>query len=156
MVAVHRPAVGGQRERPCLTDSLGGMVTELMSPSGLLLRRDAIAYGYDDKYLRRMVKGGQICRIRQGAYAGAEVWRNLDARGRHLLLSDAVVAQYDDDIALSHGSAVLSSEAPTMASTSSNVHITHFDGGGRRTARRSSTTKGAAASSTSLVAMVTG
>ncbi len=134
MLAVHRPAFAASRAS--LSDSnLGGMVTELMSPSGLLLRRDAIAYGYDDKYLRRMVKGGQLRRIRQGAYAGAEVWRNLDDRGRHLLLSEAVVAQYDDDIALSHGSAVLKLGGPDYGLDLSSVHITHFEGGGRRGAK---------------------
>jgi len=111
------------------------MVVELMSSQGLLLRRDAIAFGYDDKYLRRMVKGGQICRIRQGAYAGAEAWRDLDDRGRHLLLCHAVVEQYDDDIAVSHGSAVLKLEGPDYGLDLSNVHITHFDGGGRRGAK---------------------
>ena len=111
------------------------MVAELMSPRGLLLRRDAIEFGYDDKCLRRLVKGGQIVRIRQGAYAAAEVWRDLSARDRHLLLSDAVVRQYDDDIALSHGSAVLRLGGPDYGLDLANVHITHFDGGGRRTAK---------------------
>jgi len=111
------------------------MAIELMSPQGLLLRRDAIEFGYDDKYLRRMVKAGRIHRIRQGAYADAEVWRNLDARGRHLLLCDAVVAQYPDDIAVSHDSAVLKLQGPDYGLDLSNVHITHFDGGGRRAAK---------------------
>jgi hypothetical protein len=110
------------------------MVHELMSPAGLLLRRDAVANGYDDKYLRRLVKAGRICRIRQGAYARAEVWNALDARGRHVLLSDAVTAQYDDDIAISHGSAVLRHEGPDYGIDLASVHITHFTGGGRREA----------------------
>jgi hypothetical protein len=131
---MHSPA--SAVDRATLPDvNLGGMVVELMTPRGLILRRDAIACGYDDKCLRRMVKGGQIRRIRQGAYAGSEVWRDLDDRGRHLLLSDAVVAQYDDDIALSHGSAVLRLEGPDHGLDLSNVHITHFDGGGRRGAQ---------------------
>jgi hypothetical protein len=134
IVALHNPALADSGPTaPHI--SLGGMVVELMSPRGLLLRRDAIAFGYDDKYLRRMVKGGQICRIRQGAYAGAEVWRDLDARARHLLLCDAVVAQYADDIALSHGSAVLRFKGPDYGLDLSNVHVTHFDGGGRRGAK---------------------
>jgi hypothetical protein len=111
------------------------MVIELMSPQGLLLRRDAIAYGYDDKYLRRMVKAGQIQRIRHGAYAEGAVWRNLDARGRHLLLCDAVMAQYAGDIAASHNSAVLKLGGPDYGLDLSDVHITHFDGGGRRAAK---------------------
>jgi len=111
------------------------MVLELMTSGGLLLRRDAIALGYDDKCLRRMVKGGQICRIRQGAYAAADVWRDLDLRGRHLLLCDAVVKQYGHDIALSHDSAVLKLQGPDYGLDLSHVHVTHFDGGGRRGAK---------------------
>jgi len=111
------------------------MVAELMSPRGLLQRRDAIEFGYDDKCLRRLVRGGRIVRIRQGAYAAAEVWRDLSARDRHLLLSDAVVRQYDEDIALSHGSAVLRLGGPDYGLDLATVHITHFDGGGRRTAK---------------------
>jgi hypothetical protein len=112
------------------------MVAELMTPSGLLLRKDAIAYGYDDKYLRRLVLSGQIVRIRQGAYAKTDVWRNLDDRDRHLLLCEAVVAQYDDAIALSHSSAVLQHDGPDYGLDLSSVHVTHLlDGGGRRGAK---------------------
>ena len=111
------------------------MVMELMTSRGLVLRRDAISVGYDDKSLRRLVKGGKLVRIRQGAYASAEVWGNLDARGRHVLLSDAVVRQYDEDIALSHDSAVLRLDGPDYGLDLSSVHVTHFDGGGRRGAK---------------------
>ena len=102
------------------------MVSELMSPAGLLLRRDAIAAGYDDNYLARLVKGQQIDRIRQGAYARHEIWSTLDARGRHSLRSDAVVRQYDEDIALSHGSAVLRHQGPEHGLDLSKVHVTHL------------------------------
>ena len=102
------------------------MVNELMSPAGLLLRRDAIAAGYDDNYLARLVKGQQIDRIRQGAYARHDTWSSLDTRGRHSLLSDAVVSQYDEDIALSHGSAVLRHEGPDHGLDLSAVHVTHL------------------------------
>jgi Transcriptional regulator, AbiEi antitoxin len=131
---VHRSVLAASRPTRDQI-SLGGMVVELMTPSGLILRRDAVALGYDDKYLRRMVIAGQITRIRQGAYAGAEVWRGLDDRGKHLLLSEAVMAQYGDDVALSHGSSVLKLEGPDYGLDLSNVHITHFDGGGRRSAK---------------------
>ena len=102
------------------------VVSELMSPAGLLLRRDAIAAGYDDNYLARLVRGHQIDRIRQGAYARHETWSSLDARGRHSLLSDAVVTQYDDDIALSHASAVIRHEGPDHGLDLSTVHVTHL------------------------------
>lgn len=107
------------------------MVFELMSPAGLLLRRDALAFDYNDKYLGRLLRAGRIVRIRQGAYADAEAWRKLDERGRHQLLCDAVVAQYSDDIAVSHDSAVIRFKGPDYGLDLSRVNITHFDGGGR-------------------------
>ena len=102
------------------------MVIELITPEGLLLRRDAVAAGYDDNYLGRLVRSQQIDRIRQGAYARHDTWSELDARGRHSLLSDAVLRQYDDGIALSHGSAVLRHDGPDHGLDLSTVHVTHL------------------------------
>lgn len=110
------------------------MVYELLTPSGLLLRRDAVAQGYDDNLLAREVRAGRLCRIRQGAYADGPTWRRLDDRGQHCLLSDAVLMQYDDNVALSHGSNVLRLGGPQYGLDLSHVHLTHFEGGGRRTA----------------------
>ena len=110
------------------------MVSELLSPAGLVLRRDAVARGYNDNYLAREVKAGRLTRIRQGAYASTETWQELDQRGRHSLLTDAVVAQYDDGIAISHGSAVLRHDGPDHGLDLARVHLTHFDGGGRSVA----------------------
>jgi very-short-patch-repair endonuclease len=111
------------------------MVMELMSGNGVLLRRDAIAAGYDDKLLARLVRSGQICRIRHGAYAETKTWSELDERGRHVLLCEAVVAQYVEGIALSHDSAVLVHDGPDYGLDLSSVHVTHFDGGGRKGAK---------------------
>jgi hypothetical protein len=109
------------------------MVTELMSPTGILLRRDAVAAGYDDNALARAVRRGLITRIRQGAYAATGVWANADAAGRHRLRCEAVLMQYDDDVALSHDSAVIRHEGPTYGLDLSKVHLTHLSSGtGRR------------------------
>lgn len=110
------------------------MVLELISPSGLLLRRDAIAAGYDDKYILRLRRAGEIHRIRQGAYARTGIWQELDNRGQHLLLCEAVMTQYGDHIMLSHGSGVLRHGGPDHGLDLSCVHVTHFEGGGRHAA----------------------
>lgn len=110
-----------------------GMVIELMTPSGILLRRDAIAAGYDDNALARAVRSGLITRIRQGAYAACGVWSDLDTAGRHRLLCEAVLMQYGDDVALSHDSAVIRHGGPTYGLDLANVHLTHLSSqGGRR------------------------
>jgi hypothetical protein len=50
------------------------MVIELMDSHGIVLRRDALAAGYDDNALARFVKAGLITRIRQGAYVSSSIW----------------------------------------------------------------------------------
>ena len=111
------------------------MVTELMAPSGLLLRRHALEAGYTDKHLGRLVKSGQLSRIRQGAYAPTDRWTELDRRGRHVVLSEAVMTQYRQDrVALSHDSGVLKHDGPDYGLDLTAVHVTHLVGGGRREA----------------------
>ena len=110
------------------------MVFELMTPSGLVLRRDAIAAGYDDNHLARLRRSRAVTRIRHGAYVRTDMWTPLTARERHSLLSEAVVAQYVDGIMLSHDSAVVAHGGPDHGLDLSAVHVTHFDGGGRRAA----------------------
>ncbi|MBZ5739306.1 type IV toxin-antitoxin system AbiEi family antitoxin domain-containing protein [Nocardioides mangrovi] len=111
------------------------MVLELITPDGLLLRRDAVEGGYDDNYLARQVKSGFIVRIRQGAYALASVWDIADARKRQWLLSMAAMLQYDDQVALSHDSAAVVWDGPDHGLDLSAAHLTHFDGSGRRSAK---------------------
>jgi hypothetical protein len=100
----------------------------------LLLRRDAIAAGYDDNALARLVRQGALCRLRQGAYASSTTLQDLDDVGRHLLLAEAVMQQYQDHVALSHDSATLRLGGPGWGLDLSTVHLTHFRGGGRTAA----------------------
>ena len=107
----------------------------LVSELGVLLRRDACAYGIDDNALRRLVKGGVLVRIRQGAYALRGNWELASAQTRHSMLCDAVMRQYADHVALSHTSAVLQHGGPTWGLDLSSVHLTHLTGGGRKGAQ---------------------
>lgn len=50
------------------------MVFELADESGILLRRDAVAAGYDDNALARLRREGSLVRVRQGAYVVTPVW----------------------------------------------------------------------------------
>lgn len=104
------------------------MVMELVDPDGIVLRRDVIAAGYDDKALRRQVVGGTLRRIRQGAYCLAPLWASSTQEQRHLLTVKAVCRQYDDDVAVSHASAVLWWGAPLVGVQHQAVHLTHLDG----------------------------
>jgi len=107
----------------------------LAGATGVLLRRDACAHGIDDNALRRLVQGGLLVRIRQGAYAIRATWDAASERERHELLSAAVMRQYDDHVALSHSSAVIRHGGPSWGLDLSSVHLTHLSGGGRKGAR---------------------
>lgn len=102
------------------------MVIELMDAHGIVLRRKALAAGYDDNALARFVRAGLITRIRHGAYVARSVWAALDERGRHDLLSRAVLQQYDGDVALTHDSAVIRLGGPTHGLDLSKVHLLHL------------------------------
>ncbi|WP_300458939.1 hypothetical protein [uncultured Nocardioides sp.] len=111
------------------------MVMELVDPDGILLRRDVIAAGYDDKALRRQVTGHALARIRQGAYCLRSTWESSSREQRHLLMVKAVCRQYGDDVSVSHLSAALWWGAPLVGVRADAVHLTHLDGeAGRRQA----------------------
>jgi hypothetical protein len=99
---------------------------------GLLLRRTAVALGFDDNWLARMVRLGILVRIRHGAYADADVWKRLRPAGRHLLCCRAVMLQYDDRVALSHASAHLLRGGPDWGLDLTNVNVTNLFGRGDR------------------------
>jgi hypothetical protein len=110
------------------------MREELVPASGVLLRSVALRRGIDDNALARLVRGGALHRVRQGAYASGPGWRQADARRRHDLSCVAVTLQYGATVALSHDSAVLRHGGPDHGLDLDGVHVTHFDGGGRRSA----------------------
>jgi hypothetical protein len=102
------------------------MVIELMDSHGIVLRREALAAGYDDNSLARFVRAGVITRIRHGAYALRSTWAELDERGRHDVLSRAVLKQYDGDVALTHDSAAIRLGGPTYGLDLGDVQLLHL------------------------------
>ena len=53
---------------------------------GVLLRREAIARGMNDKALHRLVRAGVLIRLRQGIYAIRALYLAADDATRHLML----------------------------------------------------------------------
>lgn len=112
------------------------LLAELPRLNHVLLRREALELGIDDKRLVRMVRAGDLVRLRQGVYADARVWAKADARTKHLLLATGVRRLYGDTVALSHVSAALAYGAPDWQLGFDSVHVTHLNGfAGRRQAR---------------------
>jgi hypothetical protein len=104
-------------------------------PWGVILRREAIARGLNDKALHRLVRSGVLIRLRQGIYAIRSQYLAADDSTRHLMLCRGVMRLYDDHVALSHSSASLAQGGPDWGLDLSNVHLTHLEGGGRTLAR---------------------
>ncbi len=99
---------------------------------GFLLRRDALACGIDDNALARMVKRGELVRIRHGVYASRAAWGALSGPQRHRVHTRAVQALYGEHVAVSHTSQAIADGAPDWGHDLRSVHLTHLAGGGRR------------------------
>lgn len=94
----------------------------------IMLRRDLLGQGYDDRAIHRRLKSGEWVRIRQGAYVTTGSWQALDRAGRHALLARAVVAQAKTGIVVSHASGLPFHDAPTWGIPLDAVHVTRTDG----------------------------
>ena len=103
--------------------------------NSVILRREALAQGYDDRAIRRMVRSGLWRKIRHGAYAITEVWDPLSPQGRHRLLARAVLRTAHQSSVLSHVSAAIELGAPSWNVDLGWVHVTRGDG---QTSRRQS------------------
>jgi len=99
------------------------------------LRREALAAGYTDRDIRKMVRSGLWHRIRHGAYVGARAWNELSDAEKHALLARAVLRQARAEMVLSHISALPEYGAPMWGLPTDVVHVTRRD---RRAGRKES------------------
>ena len=106
---------------------------ELGSTGGVILRREALAMGYDDRAIAAMVRSGQWCRVRHGSYVECRLWKSLDGEDRHRVRSRAVLRAAKSPAALSHVSGALEWGADVWDVDLSDVSITRLDG---KTGRR--------------------
>ena len=104
-------------------------------PWGVVLRREAIARGLNDKALHRLVRSGVLIRLRQGIYAIRSNYLAANGPTRHLMLCRGVMRLYGEHVALSHGSASLAQGGPAWGLDLNDVHLTHLSGSGRKLAR---------------------
>ena len=100
---------------------------------GVFTRKEACQLGYDDRQIATEVNSGRWQRVRRGAYLFADSWAVLDARGRHRVLSRAVLRNVNCDAALSHASALMEFDAPAWDLDLRRVHLARFD---KRAGRR--------------------
>ena len=99
------------------------MTDEQRPPAApLLLRRDAVASGWSDDELGRLVRAGELNRLRRGAYVDSVL--PADAAARHRLLIRATVAGLRRPAVVSHQSAAVLHELPLWDVALDRVHVT--------------------------------
>ncbi|WP_332835771.1 type IV toxin-antitoxin system AbiEi family antitoxin domain-containing protein [Nocardioides mangrovicus] len=99
---------------------------------GVLLTREALAMGVEDKELTKAVRAGVLTRIRHGGYAATAEWNAAGPDRRHQLRYTAVLRLYGSHVALSHVSAVVAVGGPTWGMSTDLVHLTHLTTGSAR------------------------
>ena len=104
-------------------------MTDLLIPTthGITLRRELIGAGYTDRDIAKLMKAGDLARVRHGAYVDGPRWQAADDNGRLGLRSRAVLRQSKTPVVLSHVSAAAEYDAPLWGMSSTIVHVTRRD-----------------------------
>lgn len=93
------------------------------------LTRSLLEQGYNYGDLRRLQRGGELVRVRRGAYAREdEVDQMVEKRHRRLMLATA--PQLRDGAIFSHGSAAVMHGLPVWPEAVARVHVTRNRRGG--------------------------
>ena len=101
-----------------------------MSP--ITSSRDFAADGISPNELTRMVRAGELIRLRRGAYADPDEGP-LDPRAGHLRVLEATLPHCDPTAVVSHTSAAVVHRLPVWDEHLARVHVTrNREGGGRR------------------------
>jgi hypothetical protein len=109
--------------------------TELGATAGVILRREALDMGYDDRSIAAMVEHGRWVKVRHGSYVDARLWSPLGAEDRHRVTARAVLKTARSPVVLSHVSAAVEWGADVWDVDLSEVHLNRLDGKcGRREA----------------------
>lgn len=87
------------------------------------LTRNLLDQGYDYDDLRRLHRGGELIRVRRGAYA-LQDRPDLAVEQRHRRLIVGTAPQLRDGAAFSHGSAAVLHRLPVWAAAVERVHVT--------------------------------
>jgi hypothetical protein len=95
---------------------------------GVFLRREAMALGYHDRAIARLVKDGTWHRVRRGAYVSGQTWRRADHDEKYRLFVLATVRQSNTDVVPSHVSAVALHGGPLWGLSLNSSHLTRLDG----------------------------
>lgn len=102
---------------------------QLITDTGVVLRREMVAFGATDQEIGASVRHGVLCRIRQGAYTTPDHWFSTTEVERHRLRCIAVSRQLGDRVALTHTSSLIMQGIAVWGVDLGPVHVTRLDGG---------------------------
>ncbi|WP_346621807.1 type IV toxin-antitoxin system AbiEi family antitoxin domain-containing protein [Blastococcus montanus] len=101
-------------------------MSELPAVPSVVLRREALAEGWDDDELARAVRSGELTRLRRGAYVDAVL--PAEPAARHALLVEATLAGLRRPCVVSHQSAAVLLGLPLWDVPLDRVHVTRSPG----------------------------
>ena len=101
--------------------------------ASIVLRRELLAHGLDDRAIRQLLADGVLHRLRYGSYVERAKWLACDRVGQHGLVARAAVKRAQAEVAISHTSALGEWDAPVWDLPLDIVHLTRLD---RRAGRR--------------------
>ena len=103
----------------------------IASESGAFLRREAVAHGFDDRAIRRMVRAGNWTRVRHGAYVPTDAWPASTVE-QHVIVVRAAMRTVEG-VAASHHSAAAMHGLDLWDTDLRLGHVTRIDGASGRT-----------------------
>lgn len=101
---------------------------QLISDTGVALRREMLAGGATDRDIYSAVRLGQLRRVRQGAYTTVERWDAADELSRARMRCIATCRSMGDRVALTHTSSLVMQDIPVWGADLKRVHVTRLDG----------------------------
>ncbi|MEO7006456.1 MAG: hypothetical protein ABI275_00455 [Terrimesophilobacter sp.] len=100
--------------------------------SRLVLARELLWSGTDDRVLRRAAEHGRVVRVISGVYLDATVWNTLEEDERYLLRIAAVAGTRRASVVYSHYSAAALLGYPVIGRWPTQVHLIVGAGSGQR------------------------
>ena len=94
---------------------------------GVFLRRHALAGGYTDDEIRRLVSTKGWRRLRRGAYCEAQVWLRADVLEQHRMTVHAAIMVLQHPAVVSHQSAAVLLGLTLWGAPLDHVHVTRTD-----------------------------
>jgi hypothetical protein len=93
----------------------------------VMLRKELLGSGLTDREIARLVRGGELRRLRRGAFTTGADWEAAEADARHAMLARAVLMQARTDVVLGHVSALPEYGSPMWGLPLDVVHLIRKD-----------------------------